>query len=373
MRPSLRDRALAWRDRTLSSARFQRFAACFWLTRPIARARTRELFDVCAGFVYSQILFACVKLKLLEALAHGPKTAAELVAELPLPLESIERLLRAAASLRLAEPRGEDRFGLGVLGAAMLGNPGIAAMVEHHAMLYADLADPIALLRGDRLSTQLGGYWAYARASSPETLAAENVGAYSALMAASQALIAGEVLDAYRFDRHRCLLDVGGGEGAFLRFAADRVPHLRLMLFDLPAVAQRAAARLAAAGLRDRAATFGGSFLSEALPAGADLISLIRVLHDHDDHAAARILAAVRAALPRGGTVLIAEPMAGTPGAEPAGDGYFGFYLMTMGSGRPRTAAELSGMLRAAGFCRPRLHATHTPLLTRVLTAVVNS
>ncbi len=35
-------------------------------------------------------------------------------------------------------------------------------------------------------------------------------------MAASQPLVADEILDAYPFARHRCLLDVGGGDGSFL-------------------------------------------------------------------------------------------------------------------------------------------------------------
>jgi len=370
--PSLRERFLAWRDRTLADARFQRFAAAFWLTRPIARRHTRDLFDVCAGFVYSQILFACVRLRLLEILSDGPQTIRALSRRLPLPVESIELLLRAAASLRLAEARGADRYGLGPLGAAMLGNPGISAMVEHHAMLYADLADPVALLRGDKRSTALGDYWRYARVRNPDALSSEEVAGYSALMSASQAFIANEVLDAYPLDRHRCLLDVGGGEGAFLRAAAARAPNLGLMLFDLPPVARRAQAQFGAAGLSSRATAVGGSFLADELPRGADVISLVRVLHDHHDDAVRTILAAAYRALPPGGVLLIAEPLAGTPGAEPAGDGYFGFYLLAMGSGRPRTAAEMTTLLREAGFGGIRLLSTHTPLLTRVITAVVN-
>ena len=50
------------------------------------------------------------------------------------------------------------------------------------------------------------------------------------------------------------------------------------------------------------------------------------------------LLRAVHAALEPGGTVLIAEPMAGTPGAEPMGDAYFGLYLLAMGHGRVRSA-----------------------------------
>src|SRR4051794_4279593 len=76
---------------------------------------------------------------------------------------------------------------------------------------------------------------------------------------------------------------------------------------------------------------------------------LVRVLHDHDDAAAMTILRTARAALTPGGTLLVAEPMAATKGAETVGS-YFEFYLLAMGSGRPRTAGELTAMLQQAGF-----------------------
>ena len=253
----------------------------------------------------------------------------------------------------------------------MVGNPGIAAMVEHHALLYGDLQDPVALLRGDRPETELSRYWAYARADQPSALDAERVAAYSALMSASQPLVADEVLDAYALERHHCLLDVGGGEGTFLAAAAARAPSLRLMLFDLPAVALRAEARFAAAGLAERVRVVGGDFFKDPLPVGADVVSLVRVVHDHDDAAALALLRAVRRALPADGTLLLAEPMSGTPGAEPIGDAYFGFYLLAMGSGRPRTPGELEALLQRAGFGRIRRISTHMPLQTCLMVAQV--
>ena len=47
---------LAWRDRLLGSPRFQRAAARFPLTRPLARRRARTLFDISAGFVSPPII-----------------------------------------------------------------------------------------------------------------------------------------------------------------------------------------------------------------------------------------------------------------------------------------------------------------------------
>jgi len=359
----------ARRDRLIASPRFRRWAAAFPLTRPIARRRTRALFDLCAGFVYSQVLQACVQLRLFDILADGPLTPAALSMRLGLPLERTQRLLLAATSLKLLARCRDGRFGLGPLGAAMVGNAAVSAMVLHHRELYADLNDPVALLRGQAGTTGLSRYWAYSGNADAAQLDGEQVAAYPALMAASQPLVAEEILAAYRIGRHRCLLDVGGGDGSFLRAAAAQAPDLRLMLFDLPPVAEQARVRLAAAGLAGRSVAVGGDFLADPLPPGADVVSLVRVIHDHDDPAALDILRAARRALPPGGTLLLAEPMAGTSGAEPIGDAYFGFYLMAMGRGRTRTQAELFALLDIAGFVESRRMPTHIPLLVSVIVA----
>ena len=238
--PRWLDTCLAFKDRLLSSPRFQARAAAFALTRPIARRRARDLFDLTAGFVYSQVLLACTELRLFDTLLEAPLTLFELSRRLDLPEPGCARLVAAAISLRLIEERSGHRYGLGPLGAALARNPGLTAMIEHHRHLYADLRDPVALLRGTNAATELGGYWPYATNGRPSELAPEQVAAYSSLMALSQPMIAEEILDAYRLGRHRCLLDVGGGEGAFLAAAAAAAPGLRLMLFDLPAVAPRA-------------------------------------------------------------------------------------------------------------------------------------
>lgn len=361
------DRVLDWRDRRVADPAFRRWATRFPPTRPLARRRARALFDLCAGFVYSQVLAACVRLRLFDLLGEGPQTVGRVAARTELRPDAALRLLEAAAALGLVARRSGGRYGLGHLGAAMVGNPGLAAMVEHHAVLYADLRDPVALLRGEG-GTGLARYWPYAGGAAAGIAPAE-VAEYSALMAATQPQVAEEVLGAYDLRRHRCLLDLGGGEGGFLCAAGAAAPDLRLLLFDLPGVAERARARFAAADLAGRAEAFGGDFLADPLPAGADVVSLVRVLHDQDDAGAAALLRAARRALPPGGTLLLAEPMSGTPGAEPVGEAYFGFYLLAMGRGRPRTPAEIAVLVRDAGFGEVRPRRTRTPLLTSVLTA----
>jgi len=361
---TLRRRWMGWRNRMLASPGFQRFAVRFPLTRPIARARARELFDLVAGFTYSQILAVCIETRLLDLLASDPIDTTTVASQTGLPLAGADRLLRAASALGLVERLGED-WTLGSVGAALRGNDGIAEMVAHHHLLYADLADPVALLRRGGGGGQLSRLWHYAE--SADAGDDQAVAAYSALMAASQPLVAQQAIDCYQFDRHRRLLDVGGGEGVFLRAVAERVPGLELGLFDLPPVVARARARFESAGLA--VAGHGGNFLSDSLPKSFDLISLIRVLHDHDDDKAMTLLRNIHAALPAGGRLFIAEPMACTPGAERAGDAYFGFYLLAMGSGRPRSGQEIISMLQAVGFSYARMLATAMPLTTRAIIA----
>jgi demethylspheroidene O-methyltransferase len=314
------------------------------------------------------VLLACVRLRVFDQVADGPLSADALQARLQLPRDAALALLDAAVALRLLQRRGGG-YGLGLLGAALRGNPGLSAMIEHHALLYADLQDPVALLRGQGGPTALARYWAYAGAAQPAALTAAQVADYSALMAASQQMIIDEVLDAYPLDRHRCLLDVGGGEGAFAGAAATRSPRLQLMLFDLPAVAERARARFARAGLAARATCHGGDFLRDPLPLGADVISLVRVAFDHPDHVVVTLLQAVHAALPPGGTLLLAEPMAAAGGPDAIGGAYFAWYLLAMGKGRARTPAQLAELASAAGFTDIRPRATRSPLLVNVLTA----
>ena len=93
------------------------------------------------------------------------------------------------------------------------------------------------------------------------------------------------------------------------------------------------------------------------------------MLFDHPDERVLAILRAARAALPEHGTLLVCEPMSGTPGAEAIGDAYYGLYLLAMGKGRSRTPARIESLLHDAGFSSVDLLPTRLPLQTRVLRA----
>jgi len=96
-------------------------------------------------------------------------------------------------------------------------------------------------------------------------------------------------------------------------------------------------------------------------------VTLVRVAHDHPDADVMQLLRNIHDALPAGGTLLLAEPMAQQADAPAQGDAYFHFYLLAMGSGRLRTAMELAELMRAAGFTDVERVPNPMPLHTEIL------
>ncbi len=360
----LQERWLNWRNKLLSDAKFHRWARRNLVARYVARKRARSLFDICAGFVYSQTLSACVELGLFQLLANGPLHRNKIAVFCSLDPGACDVLLRSAVSLKLLQAIDNDRFALGVHGAALLANPGVLQMIEHHAFFYRDLKNPVALLRGEQPESMLSLFWNYGK--HDDTVDGQT---YTDLMSASQTMLAEQILDCYPISAHQVVLDVGGSDGTFLRMVGSAAPDTGLMLFDLAPVIEQAEVKFKAAKLPNEVQCHAGNMFEDSLPEGADLISLIRVVHDHNDDEVLALLKRCHKALPDGGTLLLAEPMGVERVGDPATDAYFGLYLHAMGQGRPRTPQELSELLIRAGFARPKEIRTQLPMLVRVLTA----
>jgi demethylspheroidene O-methyltransferase len=358
------ERFHAWSLGKIASADFQQWAAGSWLARPFMRRDSAKIYDLVAGFVYSQTLLACTELGVFHSLKQGPMTARALAARHGLPEERMTTLCQAAAAIGLLVRRSDRSYRLGRLGAAALGVPGLEDMIRHHKVFYRDLADPVTLLKGDA-ETELSNFWPYVRGASaaadPEVAAD-----YSHLMATSQHLVAQETLNAISMDNIQGLTDIGGGTGMFLEYILPQYPHLKVKLFDLPGVIDAARAR---PDLHERIELSAGSFLDDPLPRDCDAMSLIRVLYDHDDATVRKLLLRVFEALPSGGRLIVSEPMSGGETPSRAGDAYFGFYTMAMTTGRPRSAARHTDLLKEAGFSDVREHPTRRPFLTSVLSA----
>ncbi len=371
MSATLRERLIAWRDDLLSRPAIQTLTVSIPGLRGVANKRARALFDLCIGFVHTQVVTACVELDMFDILAGQRRSVAFVAEATHLSEEAATKLLDAGVAIGLFVRDRDGLYRLGELGAALRGASGVRDLVRHNQIFYRDLADPVGLLRGERKDLELAQYWPYAPgdadvAELPEAATAP----YSRLMAATQPFIADDVIAAYPFARHRRLLDVGGGDGAFAAAVAEANSHLHVSVFDLPSVSALASARFAQADLGARSCVHAGDFHRDRLPDGYDIISLVRICLDHDDAAVVNLLRSIHRALAPGGRVLVAELMSGAAGAETIADAYFAFYLMAMGRGRPRSAAALTRLLAQAGFTQVKPVSTRRALMTQLLVAV---
>ena len=366
----LKVRWKARRNRMFASRAFQYWTARLPFSRSIARDRAGSMFDHIVGFSYSRVLLAVVESGLLTHLKHGPISAEYVATKADLSQNAALCLLRAARALDVAEEVLPDQWMLGQQGAVLEANEGAQAMIRHHRLLYRDLAEPLELLRKDRKeATELSTYWSYAGALHGTAERGAETGEYSELMAASQHFVADEVLTAFTFPKRGKLLDVGGGHGAFLKRVGEAYPDLQLGLFDLPEVVETGRAALADAVGENRLTCHPGNFFEDPIPEGYDLVSLVRILHDHDDEPAQKLLENIRKSLAPGARLMIAEPMAQIDGAEPMGEAFFGLYLWAMGSGRARSPKEIQSMLRAAGFSRTGVISTPQPVVASIVVA----
>ena len=354
--------------RLMAAPGFQSWASRTPVLRRIVRREGEAMFDLVAGFCHSQILQAFVSFDIPAMLLDTELNTRAIAARCQAPEARMTVLMQAAQSLHLVRKRRGGDYRLTVRGAALAGVPGLAGMIKHHDVLYRDLADPVGFFRGAGAG-ELAAFWPYVfgagAAENPETAQT-----YSKLMADSQTLVAADTLATICFKDTRRLMDVGGGTGAFLAAVGARYPNLTMTLFDLPAVAPHAAKRFADAGLSARTTIHPGSFRDDPLPQGADTISLVRVLYDHGDDTVRGLLGAVHQALPKGGRLVISEPMTGSGTPERAGDAYFALYCMAMGTGTARSQSRIAELAREAGFSDISTPRARRPFVTSIVTGV---
>lgn len=353
-----------WFHRLVAKPGFQAWAAQNLLTRSISRREGADIFNLVQGFAHSQTLLAVVELRLLHHLYEAPATPSDLARLSDMKEPSMALLLQAAAALRLVKRQTGGRYALARKGAALLGVPGLEQMILHNRLLYRDLEDPVAFLRGET-APEVAVFWPYVfgEGAAIDPKASQ---AFSRIMADSQTLLAQEILSTISLKGVKRLLDVAGGSGVFLSLALRQYPDLRADLFDLPPVIDTAGARLGA--FPGRLHFHPGDFRNDPLPTGADAVCLIRVLFDHQDDTVRALLRKVHDALPPNGRLIISEPMSGGNRPDPATDVYFAYYTKAMGTGRTRSADEIMALCREVGFRGLRNPATRRTYVTSVVT-----
>lgn len=310
------------------------------------------MLEMIAGFRTSRAIYAAVRLKLADALREGPMDA-DAIAEITATHgPSLERLLRALASVGVVAHDGDGRFALTPLGATLdsraqgslhawaevaLGGEHYAAWGElEHGVRHG--AVPFDHVFGTDV-------WSY-RSRHAERGALFSQGMASLAGTFDEALLANAA-----FANIRCLVDVGGGDGTMLLALLQRHPAMRGVLFELPHIAEAARTRVTAAGFADRCGVVAGDAF-ESVPRG-DGYLLCRVLHDWNDQRARAVVERCARAGAVDGRLFVIERL--LPQRFDASDrartaALADLAMLVMTGGRERREEEFADLLGSAGF-----------------------
>lgn len=298
------------------------------------------------GAWLQQALYVVAKLNVADTLVVGPRSVAEIAGEVGAHPGALGRFLRALCSVGLFEEPEPGRFALN--GAAQTLRSDVPDSHRYIAVLhgeeaYAACAEALHTARTGRPAFDRvygKAYFDYL-AEKPEARAT-----FDAAM--GQRTLVPSVAQDRDFTGAGTIVDIGGGIGVFLTSVLRRTPRARGVLFDLPPAVARARDNVAQQGLADRIDVVGGSCF-DGVPAGGDVYTIVRVLHDFDDEQVLTVLRNVRSVIGAGGRLLIFDALLPeSSGFNPGRLADLGM-LMVLG-GQYRTENELAALVREAGF-----------------------
>jgi orsellinic acid C2-O-methyltransferase len=315
-----------------------------------------QLLDLINASWTTQAIRTACELRVPEALASGAVDLETIAADTRCHAPSLQRLLRALATLGLCEEHDGGRYALSALGELLREDH------PHSLHAWALLAGGTIWQRWSELDQSVrsgishrrrhGGDDGFDDLAHSPAVAAQFYRAMVDITRAVAASVA-RAIDPAGVQR---VVDVGGGSGELLAQVLAAHPILHGVLFDLPQGLDGAPAVLERAGVAARCTRVAGSFF-DTIPENGDLYLLKSVLHNWDDARCVQILCRCRAAMaPRGRVLVIERVMADRPGltAYDRAVARSDLNMLVALSGRERTASEFEALFAQAGLAIER-------------------
>jgi len=266
-----------------------------------------RLLDLLGGHRVTAALYTAVELGMIELLAAGERTAAEVAHECSAHVTSSERLLTALVGLGICRSVGDNRYRLTDMGVCLAkgASPSLhdwalfeGKMLSHSWMGLAES------VRSGRTAAEIAGaddgrYGQMRRDPQAASL-------FDAAMASITRLVARDLIAACDFSGDGRILDVGGGAGTLLIEILRACPATSGSILDLERCEAAARQAIADAGLQSRASFLAADFLA-GLPEGFDTLLLKNVLHNWDEQRCAVLLANCRSAMGESSRIVIVE------------------------------------------------------------------
>jgi len=321
------------------------------------------MLQLITGYWVSRAVFVFAKLDIADRLAAGPRTAADLAADVRVDPRCLHRVLRMLAGSGVLASDRDGRFRLTPLGETLRSEVpdsmrGFAVMMveDYNWDAWKDLGWSVETgqtafekVFGKRIFDYFDEHPAHRKVfgESMDSLSRTENPAVAA---------------AYDFSKVQRIVDVGGSMGHLLATILRANPRLRGVLYDLPGVvaAARRDVHVTAAGVTERCELVQGDFF-EKVPGGADAYIMKYILHDWEDERALAILRNCRKAMSEGGRVLAVDNVV-APGDAPHWGKTLDINMMVLTGGMERTEEEFRDLFARAGLRLVRVIPTDCPL-----------
>ena len=299
------------------------------------------ILQLATSFMATRYLIAAVEVGVFEALGDAALDLDALAARIAVPRRTARICADAMVALGLLERDGPLYRNSPAAGAFLSGRgprdlrPFLRSM-ERTYPAWTEFTDAIRAGRGPGFITRL----------DPEAQRVYSAGVES-VTAGSAVALAGS----YDFDRHRRLLDLGGGTGSFLVPILDRHPDIECGLFELPSVVALARENLKARKSGGRVRFYEGDLLRDQLPTGYDAFLLANVVHIFTPEHNRDLLERVHASAPSGARLLLVDFWTDPTHTQPVFAAIMaGQFLMSGGEGDVYSEDEIRDMLAATGW-----------------------
>ncbi|WP_030021408.1 methyltransferase [Streptomyces monomycini] len=319
-----------------------------------------QLTEHALAYLHSAALRAAALLGVADHLADGPRTAGELATATGTDAAHLRRALRLLATRDVFREDPDGTFHL-TPAAEPLRSDAPSSMRDAVIMLTDE---PFWRPAGQLADTVRAGRTVFEEIfGAPYFGHLERVPEAGTVFDTGMAGLAESENDpvaaAYGFPATGTVVDVGGGRGGLLRQVLLRNPGLTGILHDQEAVLRHHT--LDRPELTGRWQTHTGDFFT-AVPPGADVYLLKRILHDWHDDDCLRILRTCRTAMTRPGSRLLIVDAVLPQGNAPHPGKTMDILMMTSLNGRERDEPAFHHLLTEAGLTPGRTIPTESTL-----------
>jgi DNA-binding transcriptional ArsR family regulator len=298
------------------------------------------------SFISARALYTAAKLGIADHIDDSGNPVQEISARLGVDQSALERLLHSLSGVGVIHAEQDGRYLLTEIGKTLRAGSSNSIRdyaIYVHEFLYELFKDlPTGVVEGKPIVEKAFGAPLFEYLHQHQDKAA----LFHAGLANRGRIETPAILTAYEFGQYERIVDLGGGNGAFLSAVLTAYPSTSGVLLERPPAI--AAARRSEGGPLPRCELIEGDYF-KSVPVGGDCYIFKRVLFDHDADEVVKILRNCEKVMNPDARILIIEGLAATQN-EPSIAHLMDLTFLLATTGRMRIKAEYESLLSAAGL-----------------------